>query len=361
MKSNRYPKFTAAAVQAAPIFLDAQATTEKACALIRKAAGEGATFIAFPEVFIAGYAYWNWIMSPLEGSAWFKRFYLAAIDVPGPEVQALQRTAEACGVTVVIGVNERSPVSMGTIYNTNLIIGPDGKLLGRHRKTVPTFAEKLTWGYGDGSSIRTYDTPVGKVGTLACGENTNTLARFALLAQGEQVHVANYIAYPFRKSYDIIEPIKIRAAAHSLEGKVFTVVSSSAMSQEILDLLGTTPERLELLSGAPNAFSGIFGPDGLLVSPPLIDEEGIVYGEIDLEKGFEPKQFHDILGHYNRFDIFELRLHQRSLSPLVIVDQAMPTEPNPISSPDLLSSASPDRAAVGERTGSAIFTLKSSS
>ncbi|MBP6019317.1 MAG: carbon-nitrogen hydrolase family protein [Burkholderiaceae bacterium] len=324
MKAKRYPIYTAAAIQAAPVFLDTVATTEKACSLIREAAGNGATLIAFPEVFIAGYAYWNWIMSPLEGSAWFKRLFLASIDVPGPEVQALQRTAQACGVTVVIGVNERSPVSMGTIYNTTLIIGADGTLLGRHRKTVPTFAEKLTWGSGDGSSIRTYDTPGGKLGTLACGENTNTLARFALLAQGEQVHVANYIAYPFRNSYDIIEPIKIRASAHSLEGKVFTIVSSSAMSQEIIDLLGTTPERLEALSGSPNAFSGIFGPDGLLISTPLIDSEGIVYGEIDLEKSIEPKQFHDIIGHYNRFDIFELRLHQRPLNPLNIVDTAMP-------------------------------------
>lgn len=329
MKTKQYPKYTAAAVQAAPAFLDTKATTEKACSLIREAAGNGATVIAFPEVFIAGYAYWNWIMSPLEGSAWFKRLYLASIDVPGPEVQALQRTAQECAVTVVIGVNERSPVSMGTIYNTTLIIGPDGTLLGRHRKTVPTFAEKLTWGSGDGSSIRTYDTPGGKLGTLACGENTNTLARFSLLAQGEQVHVANYIAYPFRNSYDIIEPIKIRASAHSLEGKVFTIVSSSAMSQEIIDLLGTTPERLEALSGSPNAFSGIFGPDGLQISEPLIDSEGIVYGEIDLEKCIEPKQFHDIIGHYNRFDIFELRLHQRPLNPLNVVDTAMPIAATP--------------------------------
>src|SRR3546814_8933902 len=100
------------------------------------------------------------------------------------------------GCTVVIGINERDPVSVGTLYNTNLIIGADGGLLGRHRKLVPTWAEKLTWAGGDDSSIRVYDTPVGPLGTLACGENTNTLARFALLSQGELVHVANYIALP---------------------------------------------------------------------------------------------------------------------------------------------------------------------
>lgn len=324
MIQKSYPKFKAATVQAAPVYLDPAATTAKACSLIREAASAGATLIAFPEVFIAGYAYWNWIMSPLEGSAWFKRLYLSAVDVPGPEVQALQRTARECNATVVIGVNERSPVSMGTIYNTTLIIGHDGTLLGRHRKTVPTFAEKLTWGSGDGSSIRTYETPAGKIGTLACGENTNTLARFALLAQGEQVHIANYIAYPFRSSYDIIEPIKIRASAHSLEGKLFTIVSTSAMSQEIIDTFATTPERRDLLLGKPNAVSGMWGPQGLPISDLLIDDEGIVYGEIDIEKCIEPKQFHDIIGHYNRFDVFELRVHGRRLDPLRI-QNAMPS------------------------------------
>lgn len=315
-----YPKFIAAAVQAAPVFLDAQATTDKACRLIKEAASAGATLIAFPEVFIAGYPYWNWMMSPLEGSPWFKKLYLSSIDVSGPEVRALQRAAEQHQVTVVIGINERSPISMGTIYNTNLTIGPDGRLLGRHRKIVPTFAEKLTWGSGDGTSIRVNETPIGRLGTLACGENTNTLARFALLAQGEQVHVANYISFPFTNSYDMPDAIRIRAGAHSFEGKVFTVVACSAMSQEIRELLGTTADRLDLLSGTPNAFSGIFGPDGRLMSPGLIDDEGINYGEIDLNKSIEPKQFQDIVGHYNRFDIFELKVHGRALDPISIVD-----------------------------------------
>ena len=127
-------------------------------------------------------------------------------------------------------MNERSPVSLGTIYNTNLVFGPDGTLLGRHRKLVPTWAEKLTWASGDGSTLRTYDTPYGPLGTLACGENTNTLARFTLLSQGEVIHIANYIAFPFTADYDMPEAIRIRAGAHSFEGKVFTIVACSAPS-----------------------------------------------------------------------------------------------------------------------------------
>lgn len=310
------PKFVAAAVQASPVFLDAHATTQKACRLIREAASNGARLVALPEVFIAGYPYWNWMMSPLEGSSWFKRLYLSAIDVPGEEVDALRRTAQETGTVVVVGINERSPVSMGTIYNTNLVIGADGALLGRHRKIVPTFAEKLTWGSGDGSSITVYETPAGRVGTLACGENTNTLARFALLSQGEQVHIANYIAFPFVKSYDMPEAIRIRAGAHSFEGKVFTIVACSALSAEIRAALGTNEERRAMLCGSPNAFSGIYGPDGRLVSDGLVDEEGIVYGEIDLERCIEPKQFQDIIGHYQRFDIFQLHVNAAALEPL---------------------------------------------
>ena len=329
MSKKLYPLFTAAAVQAAPVFLNPEATADKACRLIKEAAANGATLIAFPEVFIAGYPYWNWMMSPLEGSSWFRKLYTSSVDCRGPEVQAVQKAAAAAGVTVVIGINERSPTSMGTIYNTNLVIGPDGMLLGRHRKIVPTFAEKLTWGSGDGSSIRVYDTPAGRLGTLACGENTNTLARFALLAQGEQVHVANYIAFPFTGNYDMPDAIKIRAGAHSFEGKVFTIVACSAMSEEIVEALGTTDERRKMLTGTPNAFSGIFGPDGRLLGDPLIDKEGIVYGQIDVERSIEPKQFQDIIGHYNRFDIFELKVHSRELDAVSVVreiDAAAPAE-----------------------------------
>ena len=190
------PRSRVAAVQASPVFLDTARTVDKACALIAEAAGNGAQLVAFPEVFVSAYPYWNWLMTPIEGAEWHERLYRASLSIDGPEVAALCAAARDHGCTVVIGINERDPVSVGTLYNTNLIIGADGSLLGRHRKLVPTWAEKLTWAGGDGNSIRVYDTPVGPLGTLACGENTNTLARFALLSQGEQVHVANYIALP---------------------------------------------------------------------------------------------------------------------------------------------------------------------
>lgn len=308
------PTVKVAAVQAAPVFLDTDATIDKVCLLIEEAANNGAKLIAFPEVFVAGYPYWSWIMSPVQGSPWFDRLCRSAIELPGPEIHRVAQAAKKHHVHIVLGVNERDRNGIGTLYNTLVFIGPDGKILGRHRKLVPTWAEKLTWANGDGASLRVYDTEIGKLGGLACGENTNTLARFSLLAQGELLHVASYISLPVAPTdYDMAEAIKVRAMAHSFEGKVFTIIACSTISEEIANaFVDTHPESKALLSRKNSAFSGVIGPDGRVVGTPLIDEEGIVYAEVDLGKCIAPRQMHDITGHYNRFDIFDLRVNRRA-------------------------------------------------
>ncbi|MGP3683812.1 carbon-nitrogen hydrolase family protein [Streptomyces sp. IBSNAI002] len=324
-------RFTAAAVQAAPVYLDPAATVDKAVALIAEAAGNGAELVVFPEVFVPGYPYWNWTMNPVQGSPWFERLRAASVDVPGPHVDALCAAARRYGVTLVIGVNERVRYSLGVLHNTLLTIGADGELLGVHRKLVPTWAEKLTWTGGDGSSLRVHDTPVGPLGVLACGENTNTLARFALLAQGELVHASCYIALPVAPAdYDMADAIAVRTAAHSFEGKVFSVVACSTVSPEIVDLLAGDDEELRKQFTRPrSALSGIFGPDGRPVSEPLVDDEGIVYGEIDLARCVQPKQMHDIVGHYNRFDVFRLEVDNRPRPPVTFtVPPCPPTTPS---------------------------------
>ena len=304
------PKFKAAAVQASPVFLNIDATVDKSISIIKEAAGNGASLVAFPEVFIAGYPYWNWIMTPVQGSKWYEQLYVNSITVPGPEVDRICEAAKEHNIHIVIGVNERGQ-SFGELYNTNLIIDNKGNLVGKHRKLVPTWAEKLTWTGGDGSSLKVYNTEIGPIGTLACGENTNTLARFSLLAQGELIHIANYISLPVAPpDYNMAEAIKIRAAAHSFEGKLFTIVSCSTITKEIIDVMKQdVPNAEELLTRKNSAFSGIIGPNGAVIGEPLIDEEGIVYADIDLSKCIQPKQMHDILGHYNRFDIFDLRVN----------------------------------------------------
>ncbi|QIN67949.1 Aliphatic nitrilase (plasmid) [Caballeronia sp. SBC1] len=310
------PQFKAAAVQAAPVFLDTDATVDKVCRLIKEAADNGAKLVAFPEVFVAGYPYWNWVMNPVEGSPWFEKLCKSAIELPGPEIRKIAQAAKSNHINVVVGVNERSRTGVGTLYNTLVAIADDGRILGRHRKLVPTWAEKLTWANGDGSALRVHDTSVGPLGSLACGENTNTLARFSLLAQGELVHVASYISLPVAPAdYDMAEAIRVRAAAHCFEGKVFTVVSCSTISPEIVEAMSAShPQVREQLARRNSAFSGILGPDGRVIGEPLIDDEGIVYADIDLSRCIQPRQMHDITGHYNRFDVFDLRVNRRPLA-----------------------------------------------
>jgi aliphatic nitrilase len=321
------PKFKAAAVQAAPVFLDTEATIDKAISLIEEAAGNGAKIVAFPEVFVPGYPYWNWITDPVSGGLWFEKLVRASVQLDGPELLRLRNAAKKNAIHVVIGINERSRVSLGTIYNTMAFIASDGRLLGRHRKLVPTWAEKLSWAPGDGAGLRVYETDIGPLGGLACGENTNTLARFTLLAQGELIHIASYISLPVAPpDYDMAEAIKLRAMAHSFEGKVFTIVSCSTISEEIVAQMElVTPDARQLLKRSSSAFSGIIGPDGRVIGEALIDREGIAYAEIDLGRCIQLKQMHDIVGHYNRFDIFDLRVNRRELNPATL---SSPTDSN---------------------------------
>lgn len=316
-----FKKFKAAAVQTSPVFLNVEKTIEKSISFVKEATANGANLVAFPEVFVAGYPYWNWIMTPVQGSKWYEQLYKSAVKVDDAAMLPLYEAAKKYNCHIVIGINERG-ASYGEIYNTNLIIDNNGKLIGKHRKLVPTWAEKLTWTSGDGSSLKVYDTEIGPIGTLACGENTNTLARFTLLSQGELIHIANYISLPVAPpDYDMAEAIKIRAAAHSFEGKLFTIVSCSSISKEIMEALKPdVPNVEELLTRKNSAFSGIIGPNGAVVGQPLIDDEGIVYADIDLEKCIQPKQMHDILGHYNRFDIFDLRVNTAPTRKITFVD-----------------------------------------
>lgn len=313
---TRFPKFRAAAVQAAPVFLDREGTVEKTCELIREAGKNGADLVAFPEAFIPSYPYWVWLDSPLKGFDYFVRLYKNSVEVPSAATDSLCQAAREAGTYVVVGINEIDPVLIGTIYNTNLYIDRNGHLIGKHRKLVPTFAEKTVWGYGDGSTLRVYETEIGRLGSLCCGENTNTLARFALLAQGEQVHVANYPAFPVKERWDMESAIKLRAGAHALEGKVFVVVSSSSISDEMKAELCDTPEKLKWMEGTGSAVSAIYGPDGNCIGEPLIDQEGIVYADIDLEMSIAPKLFQDITGHYNRFDVLGLYLNREANRPI---------------------------------------------
>src|SRR6516162_3674060 len=326
MVGDIYPRFRAAAVQAAPVFLDREATISRLADWVTKARDVGADLVVFGESFIPAFPLWNMLCAPVDQHAFYRRLFENAVEIPGPQVEQLGAIARRHGVVLSVGVTEKGSVSMGAMWNTNLIFGTDGRLLNRHRKLVPTWAEKLTWANGDASNLRVEATAVGRLGALICGENTNTLARFALLAQGEQVHIATYPpAWPTRRpgggqNYDLTEAIRIRSAAHAFEGKVFNVVASCALDERAVDEVSQGNDEVRrILTSAPPATSMILGPQGELLAEPQVGGEGMVVAEIDLSLSIEQKQFHDIVGYYNRFDIFRLVVDQRPNRPVTLI------------------------------------------
>ena len=323
-----HPKFKACAAHVAPIFLDAEATVQKACSLIVEASRAGARLIAFPESFVPGFPVWAGVQAPIKNHEFFKRLAANSIEVPGPEVARLCEAARDNATTVSIGVSERSTVSVGCLWNSNLLIGQDGTLLNHHRKLVPTFYEKLIWANGDGDGLRVTNTEIGKIGMLICGENTNPLARYSLIAQGEQVHISTYPpVWPTRPSnepgrYDLASAIRIRAGAHSFEGKVFNVVSSGFLDQRTIEALRDIErDGRETLEHSPQAVSMVLGPSGEIISDTLCESEGLLYQEIDVSQCVEPKQFHDVVGYYNRFDVFDLKVTRKRRAPIEFLDE----------------------------------------
>lgn len=320
--SDSNARFRVAAVQAAPVYLDREATLLKACRLIEEAGHNGGRLVAFPEVYIPGYPYWVRYMDPLKACKYTKELIEQAVRIPSQVTEALGQAARRANAYVVIGLNERDPYSTGTIYNTNLLLNPQGQILGRHRKLVPTYAEKLVWAPGDGLGLRVYDTELGKLGTLICGENLNPLVRFLLIAEGEQLHVANYPSIPIKDlgDFSMAKDIEIRAAAHALEGKLFNVVSSSIIDSHVVDALGATGEFKAILQGGDSCHTAVYGPKGLPIAGPLeLGCEGIVYADVDLADLIIAKIRHDVAtSNYNRFDIISLQLRRYPLQPVHI-------------------------------------------
>jgi nitrilase len=317
------PKVHVAAAHAASVFLDKHATTEKALSLIREAAGNGAQLVVFPESFIPGFPVWAALWAPIYNHDLFEAMVKNSISVPGPEVAQIAAAAKRHGVCVSIGISEKSAVSAGCIWNSNLLFNEEGELVNHHRKLVPTFYEKLIWASGDGEGLRVVDTLAGRVGQLICGENTNPLARFSLMAQGEQVHISSWPAlWPTRKpvsggNYDNVAANRIRAAAHSFEAKVFGIVCAGYMDGAMRDfLVARDPSVAEIIDHTPRAATLFVDPTGAQVGDTLQNEEGIAYATFDLNKCIEPKQFHDVVGYYNRFDIFSLGVTRARSAPV---------------------------------------------
>jgi aliphatic nitrilase len=324
----QYPAYRIAAAHVAPVFLDTEASLDKATSLIAEAARAGARLIAFPESYLPGFPVWAALAAPIQTHELFKRFAAAAVTVPGPIVDRLCGLARRHGIFISMGLSEGTTASVGCLWNSNLLIGDDGTVLNHHRKLVPTYFEKMIWANGDGHGLRVIETALGRIGALICGENTNPLARYALMAQGEQLHISSYPpVWPTRPpedsgNYDLAQAIRIRAGAHAFEAKVFNLVAAAHLDRTLKDTIAKAlgQQALSILDGAPRGASMLIGPTGAQIGDSLSEDEGLLYADIDLAACVEPKQFHDVVGYYNRFDVFRFSVDRTRPLPASFAD-----------------------------------------
>jgi nitrilase len=302
-----------AAVQIAPVFLDAEATLAKAIEWLEKAAGNGAEFVVFPEAFVPSYPSWagtsgasEWI-NPLQ-SAVHERYVSQSLYSDGPELAAVAEAASRLGTFVYFGFAERSCTG-GTVYATLAAVHPDKGVVGLHRKLQPTHHERVVWGPGDGRGLEVHDFQGVRVGGLNCWENWMPLARYAMYAQGEQIHAMTWPGHTMLTG-DITRFL-------AMEGRVFAVSSGALLRDR--DVPDDFPMKKELFArGDVNLDGGsmIVGPDGQVLAPPVSGEETILYADCDLSQIEKERQYFDPAGHYGRTDVFKLSVSRRRLEPV---------------------------------------------
>jgi len=290
-----------AAVQATPVLADRDATIGKVIALAETAAADGARLVAFPEAFVPGYPDWVWRTKPWDATATalYARLLDQAVVVGSPATDLLAETARRLGIWLCTGADERDE-NGSTVYNTLLCFAPDGSLAARHCKLVPTGAERLVWGTGDGSTLTVTDTGFGRLGGLICWENYMPLARAALYARGIDIYLA-----PTWDNSDVWVPT-LRHIAR--EGRCYVIGVTACI--RATDLPGDLPGRADLYGGPEDWLSCgnsmIVAPDGEILAGPLTGEDGIVYAEIDAGAARTARQQFDPAGHYSRSDILRL-------------------------------------------------------
>jgi len=308
--------FLVAAAQLAPVFLDQTATVDKACVAIAEAGARGARLVVFPEAFVPSYPFWVWFV-PAGETRLLRSLYAdllaEAVTVPGPATDKLCAAARAAGTYVAVGINERDPDGSGTsLYNTIVYIDADGRLLGTHRKLVPTAGERLVHGRGDGSTLEVFPTKLGRLSGLVCWENYMPLARYALYAWGVQLYVA--------PTWDRGEPWLSTLRHIAKEGRVYVIGCCSAVRR------ADVPDRYDLVQRfLPRdqewinpGDSAIVNPDGKFIAGPVRECEEILYAEVDPRDLVGPRWQLDVAGHYGRPDVFRLTV-DRAHRPMVEV------------------------------------------
>lgn len=305
-----------AIVQVPPVLLDREQTLRRAIEYVEEAASAGAGLVVFPEAFLPGYPAWIWRLRP--GSDWdlSERLHThlleQAVDLQRGDLQPLCDAARRHQVTVLCGLDEReSALSRATLYNTYVVIGPDGAILNRHRKLMPTNPERMVWGFGDATGLNVIDTPSGRIGTLICWENFMPLARYALYAQGIEI----YVAPTYDSGDDWIDSLRhiAREAGCWVIGSG-NLLRGSDMVTDAVEITALYPDPEEWVNRGDSV---VIAPGGELIAGPLRNEQGLLFAEIDPAKVGAARRTLDVVGHYARPDIFQLQVDRQPQSPVV--------------------------------------------
>ena len=310
---DSYPTVKVAAVQAASVFLDREGSTEKACRLIREAGANGARLIGFPEGFVPAHPVW-YHHHPATGAAANRlatELFKNSVEIPGPEIEALSAAARDAHAYVVVGVCEKLPQTMGTMFNTQVYFGPDGRLIGKHQKIMPTVGERLVHMGGFGDTFGAFQTEFGPMSALICGENSNPLAIFALTAEGTRVHVMSWPNHFPTSGDPMRNRVSVDSQAFAQMSKAFVVSACGTVDEDMIRKLGVGAEG-ETFLRSPDCCGGsvIVAPNSRIIAGPMGPEEGILYADCNLELGVRVKLRHDFAGHYNRADIFQLHVNR---------------------------------------------------